>query len=76
MNYILHNAAILFNLHPAPWKFRTTDLDGYVVDANNITIFGGEAHEGYVSESDPDIVYLVDTINSIAAYMKGDNSNG
>lgn len=69
---VLGNAEYLFSMHPAPWKIESDDLDGYVVDANNIRFFGGECCEGYVSENDKDIVALVDVINSLWVYMKGE----
>lgn len=68
---VLGNAEHLFSMHPAPWSFHEFCGDGYVVDANNKTIFGGEAHEGYVGREDEDIVALVDVINSLWVYMKG-----
>ena len=69
---VLGNAEYLFSMHPAPWGFYDFCGDGYVVDANNETIFGGEAHEGYVGKDDKDIVALVDVINSLWVYMKGE----
>ena len=68
---VVHNAEHLFSMHPAPWSFREFCGDGYVVDANNKEIFGGEACEGYVGKEDENIVALVDVINSLWVYMKG-----
>lgn len=69
---VINNAKYLFSMRPAPWKFKNSSLDGYVVDANDVPIFGGEWCEGYVDESDEEIVALVDVINSLWVYMKGD----
>lgn len=69
---VLGNATYLFSMHPAPWGFFEKGCDGYVVDANGKFIFGGEEHEGYVSKDDKEIVALVDVINSLWAYMKGE----
>ena len=70
---VTNNAEYLFSMHPAPWGFYARDIDGYVVDANGKHIFGGEYCEGYVSTADKDIVALVDVINSLWRYMKGEN---
>ena len=67
---VLGNAKYLFSMHPAPWSFFENDIDGYVKDANGKFIFGGERCEGFVSKDDPEIVALVDTVNSLAVYMK------
>ena len=69
---IVANAKVLFEMHPAPWSFYERGVDGYVVDANKITVLGGEHGEGYVSKDDPDIVALVNLVNSVASYMKGE----
>lgn len=69
---VLNNAEHLFSMHPAPWRIESDSLDGYVVDANSKKIFGGEQCEGYVSENDMEIVALVDVINSLWVYMKGE----
>lgn len=69
---VLGNAEYLFSMHPAPWSFYEFCGDGYVVDANNKEIFGGEVHEGYVGKEDENIVALVDVINSLWVYMKGE----
>lgn len=69
---VLSNAEYLFSMHPGPWEIRADTLNGYVYDANGEIIFGGESHEGYVSENDEDIVALVDVINSLCVYMKGE----
>lgn len=69
---VLGNAEHLFSMHPAPWSFRTDSLSGCVVDANGSFIFGGENNEGRVDERDADIVALVDVINSLAVFMKGE----
>lgn len=69
---ILGNANYLFSMHPAPWGFKSDSLVGYVVDANNQIIFGGENCEGRVDENDKEIVALVDVINSLWVYMKGE----
>lgn len=71
---LLNNAKALLKEHPTPWGFYNDDLDGYVVDANGHWIFGGEACEGYVSPKDESIVLIVDVINSLGAYMKGEES--
>lgn len=68
---VLGNAEYLFSMHPAPWGFKTNSLDGYVVDANDQIIFGGENCEGRVDEANKEIVALVDVINSLWVYMKG-----
>ena len=64
------NADSLFSMHPAPWSIDADGFDGYVVDANGNEIFGGERCEGYVSKNDPEIVALVDTVNSLAVLIK------
>lgn len=69
---VIGNAEYLFSLHPAPWRIESDNFDGYVVDANGKHIFGGECCEGYVSEKDKEIVALVDVINSLWVYMKGE----
>lgn len=69
---VINNAKHLFSLRPAPWKIIESSLDGYVVDANGTPIFGGEWCEGWVGESDEEIVALVDVINSLWVYVKGD----
>lgn len=69
---LLGNAEYLFSMHPAPWGFYKSGIDGYVVDANGNKIFGGERGEGYVSENDKEIAALVDVINSLWVYMKGE----
>ena len=73
---VLGNAEHLFSMHPAPWQFYYPHGNGYpcgyVVDGNHNIIFGGMAHEGYVSEDDPEVVAIVDLVNSLAVYMKGD----
>lgn len=68
---VINNAEYLFSMHPAPWRFWNNGFDGYVRDANNDIILGGEPHEGYVDENDKDIVALVDVINSLWVYMNG-----
>lgn len=70
---VIGNAEYLFSMHPAPWVIDADGFDGYVKDANNNTVFGGECCEGYVSTDDADIVALVDVINSLWVYMKGEN---
>lgn len=67
---VIGNAISLFSIHPAPWSIDAYDIYGYVVDAKGIEIFGGAKCEGYVSEKDPGIVALVDTVNSLAVWMK------
>lgn len=67
---VLGNAEYLFSMHPAPWGFYERGIDGYVHDANGKFIFGGERCEGFVSKDDLEIVALVDTVNSLAIYMK------
>jgi hypothetical protein len=67
---VLGNARYLFSMNPAPWSFYEGAGGGYVQDANGILIFGGEPHEGYVSDKDPEIVALVDTVDSLAVYMR------
>ena len=67
---VLGNANYLFSMHPAPWSFYEKGIDGYVQDANGKFIFGGEYCEGHVSKDDLEIVALVDTVNSLAVYMK------
>ena len=67
---LLENANKLFSMHPAPWSISSDTHDGYVVDAKGIEIFGGEWCEGYVSEKDPGIVKLVDTVNALAVLIK------
>lgn len=69
---VINNADLLFSMHPAPWRIKSNSLDGYVVDANNEKIFGGEYGEGYVCQKDNNIVALVDVINSLWVYMKGE----
>ena len=69
---VLGNAKYLFSMHPAPWRIECDSLDGYVIDADDNIVFGGECCEGYVSTDDKDIVALVDVINSLWVYMKGD----
>lgn len=69
---VLGNAEHLFSMHPAPWRFYARGIDGYVVDASGSWIFGGERGEGYVDEDDEEIVALVDVINSLWRYMKGE----
>lgn len=69
---VLGNAEYLFSMHPAPWGFYQRGVDGYVVDANGSWIFGGEKYEGYVTEDDKEIAALVDVINSLWVYMKGE----
>ena len=69
---VLGSAKYLFSMHPAPWGFFTNGCDGYVVDANGKFIFGGEKCEGYVSKDDREIVALVDVINSLWVYLKGE----
>lgn len=69
---VLGNAEYLFSMHPAPWGFYQSGIDGYVVDANGSWIFGGEKCEGYVTEDDKEIAALVDVINSLWVYMKGE----
>lgn len=69
---VVANAKVLFEMHPAPWGFYERGIDGYVVDANGKTIFGGEYCEGYVSKDDPEVAALVNLVNSVAAYMKGE----
>lgn len=66
---LLHNAKHLLELHPAPWSFYDGVLWGYVQDANDDAVFGGEPNEGYVSDNDEDIVALVDTVNALAVWM-------
>ena len=67
---VFYNADYLFKMHPAPWRIHDNGFDGYVVDANGCRIFGGEPCEGRVSEDDPEIVALIDVINSLAVWMK------
>lgn len=67
---VLGNAKHLFSMNPAPWSFYDGAAGGYVQDANGILIFGGEPCEGYVSDKDPEIVALVDTVNSLAVLMR------
>ena len=67
---VIGNATLLFSMHPAPWSISSDKYEGYVVDANSIEIFGGEWCDGYVSEKDPGIVALVDTVNSLAVWIK------
>ena len=67
---VLGNAKYLFSMHPAPWSFYEKGIDGYVQDADGKFIFGGEYCEGHVSKDDPEIVALVDTVNSLAVYMR------
>ncbi len=69
---VLNNAKHLFSMHPAPWKINFDSLDGYVDDANGKHIFGGEYGEGYIDTDDKEIVALVDVINSLWVYMKGE----
>lgn len=69
---IIGNAEHLFSMHPAPWGIDADGLDGCVRDANNNIVFGGEYGEGYVSTEDADVVALVDVINSLWVYMKGE----
>ena len=69
---VIGNAEYLFSMHPAPWGFYARGIDGYVVDANGSRIFGGEKCEGYVGEDDKEIAALVDVINSLWVYMKGE----
>lgn len=69
---VLGNAKHLFSMHPAPWSIKDDGLDGYVYDANGERIFGGELGEGYVCSGYEEIVALVDVINSIGVYMKGE----
>lgn len=69
---VINNAEYLFSMHPAPWGFYEHSIDGFVVDANGQFIFGGECCEGFVSKNDKDIVALVDVINSLWAFMKGE----
>lgn len=69
---VLSSAKTLLDMHPAPWNFYEGSIDGYVVDANNEKIFGGEYCEGYVSRDDHDIAALVNLVNFVAAYMKGE----
>lgn len=69
---VLGNTEYLFSMHPAPWSFYDGAAGGYVQDANGQLIFGGDPCEGYVSDKDPEIVALVDVINSLAVYM-GEN---
>ena len=66
------NAKALFEMHPAPWHFDEHICGGYVADANGMWIFGGEPCEGYVGKDMPEIVALVNLVNSVAAYMKGE----
>jgi hypothetical protein len=67
---VIGNAKYLFSMHPAPWSFYEKGCDGYVQDANGKFVFGGEYCEGYVSKEDAEIVALVDTVNSLAVWMK------
>ena len=67
---VIGNAKYLLSMHPAPWSICADKHDGYVVDAKGIEIFGGEWCGGYVSEKDPGIVALVDTVNSLAVLIK------
>lgn len=67
---VFYNAEYLFKMHPAPWSIYDNGYDGYVADANGCWIFGGEPCEGRVSEDDPEIVALVDVINSLSVWMK------
>lgn len=69
---VLGNAKHLFSIHPAPWNFYEHGIDGYVNDANGKHILGGERGEGYVGKEDTEIVALVDVINSLWVYMKGE----
>lgn len=67
---VLGNANYLFSMHPAPWSFYEKGIDGFVQDANGKFVFGGEYCEGFVSKEDLNIVALVDTVNSLAVWMK------
>jgi hypothetical protein len=67
---VFYNAKYLFGMNPAPWSILDDGFFGYVVDATGRYIFGGEPHEGRVSEDDPEIVALVDVINSLSVWMK------
>ena len=65
---VVGNALSLLSKHPAPWSFNVCKEYGYVVDGKCIEIFGGYKCEGYVSDRDPGIVALVDTVNSLAVW--------
>ena len=69
---VIANTEDLLSMHPAPWGFFEKGCDGFVVDANGKFIFGGGKCEGYVSKDDKEIVALVDVINSLGVYLKGE----
>lgn len=73
---VIGNAKYLLSMNPAPWSFYDGPAGGYVQDANGQLIFGGEPCEGYVSARDPEIVALVDTVNSLAVFMRTSQPKG
>lgn len=55
----------LEDVAPLPWHIEEDDMDGWVCDANNTKLFGGENNEGRVSATDPVIAALVNLLNSM-----------
>ena len=44
---------------PGPWHVVEEGIDGWIMSANGTpTSFGGEAHEGYTSATDPDVAFV------------------
>lgn len=70
MKELTKAAEELFSFHPTPWRIEADHLDGWVVDASDRQIFGGEACEGYVDESCEEIVALIKTINALGEFLK------
>lgn len=69
---VLGNAKHLFSIYPTPWKICNNGYDGYIADAKGKRVFGGETAEAFIAEDNERIVALVDVINSIGVYMKGE----
>lgn len=44
---------------PGPWRFERSGISGYILDRDGRPVAGGEPHEGYMGEDDPNNVLML-----------------